>query len=185
MNTRKTILSMGIILLIAGIAAALISFWPSAVLQYIFVIASLAVGALGILIGRNNKKEFLRSTYYTWTGSVLIALAISLLIWATSLVALINVVGFFLLLLGFIEFVFALQILNYETPIPWKIVGLKLALSAITATGAAWILTMAGLDGYMALLFLGLLFVIVGLSFIQISRLTRNSDGLDSNQVPS
>ena len=75
---------------------------------------------------------------------------------------------------------------------PWKIVGLKLALSATTAIGAASILTMAGFDGYMALLFMGLLFVTVGLTLIQVSRVTTDTDPsankhrlLDSGQVLS
>ncbi len=167
---------MGIILLIAGISAALLSFSPSPVLQYIFVFASLAVGVLGILIGRETRGSYVRSTYYSWVGYLLIGLSIALLIWAGSAIALINVMGFSLLLLGVIEFVFALQILNYEARIPWKVVGLKLAVSAVTAVGAASMLTIAGLDGYMALLFLGLMYVTVGLTFIAISRLTKDRD---------
>lgn len=176
MNTNKKILSMGIVLLIAGITAASISFSPSMVLQYVFVVSSLAVGIFGLLIGKNTKGAFIQSTYYSWIGFVLIALSIAIVIWGTSVIALVNVLGFFLLLLGMIEFVFALQILNYETNIPWKIVGLKLTLSATTAIGAASILTMAGFDAYMALLFLGLLFVTVGLTLIQVSRLTKDND---------
>jgi hypothetical protein len=167
---------MGIILLIAGIAAASLSFSPSVILQYVFVLTSLAVGIIGILIGKDTKASFMRSTYYSGIGFVLIGLSIAVVIWGTSLMGLINVLGFFLLLLGMIEFVFALQILNYQTHIPWKIVGLKLTLSATAGIGAASILTMAGFDGYMALLFLGLLFITVSLTFIQISRLTKKSD---------
>lgn len=167
---------MGIMLSIAGIAAALLSFTPSVVLQSVFVLSSLSVGILGILIGKNTKGDFVRSSYYLWTGVMLIGLSIGLVIWGTSVMALINILGFSLLLMGFIEFVFALQILNYATPIPWKVVGLKLVLSAITAIGAASILTIAGFDGYMALLVLGLLFVAVGLTFIEISRLTKGAD---------
>jgi uncharacterized membrane protein HdeD (DUF308 family) len=181
MNTNKKILSMGIVLLIAGITAASMSFSPSRILQYIFVLTSLSVGIFGILIGKDTKGSVMRSTYYLWTGFVLIGLSIALVIWATSLVALVNVLGFFLLLFGFIEFVFALQILNSETPIPWKVVGLKLTLSATTAIGAASMLTMAGFHGYMALLVLGLLFVTVGLTFIQISRITKDTDSAVTN----
>lgn len=167
---------MGIILLIAGIAAASMSFTPSLILQYIFVVSSLAVGIIGILIGKNKDGSLMRSTYYSWIGFVLIGLSIALVIWGTSAIALINVLGFFLLILGMVEFVFVLQILNYESNIPWKVVGLKLTLSATTAIGAASILTMAGFNGYMALLFMGLLFVTVGLTLIQVSRLTTGTD---------
>ncbi len=176
MNTNRKILLMGIILLTTGISAALLSFSPSPVLQYIFVFASLTVGVLGILIGRETRGSYIRSTYYSWVGFILIGLSIALLIWATSAIALINVLGFSLLLLGVIEFVFALQILNYEARIPWKVVGLKLTVSAVTAVGAASMLTIAGFDGYMALLFLGLLYVTVGLTFIAISRATKGQD---------
>jgi len=167
---------MGVILLIAGIAAASMSFTPSLVLQYIFVASSLAVGIIGLLLGKNKDGSLMRSTYYSWIGLILIGLSIALMIWGTSAIALINVLGFFLLILGMVEFVFVLQILNYESNIPWKIVGLKLTLSATTSIGAASILTIAGFDGYMALLFMGLLFVTVGLTLIQVSRLTIDTD---------
>lgn len=167
---------MGIILLIAGITAASLSFSPSIILQYTFVASSLAVGIFGLLIGKSVKGEFMQSTYYSWIGFLLIALSIAVVIWGTSVIALINVLGFFLLLIGMIEFVFVLQILNHQTNIPWKIVGLRLTLSATTAIGAASILTMVGFNGYMALLFLGLLFVAIGLTVIQISRLTKTTD---------
>lgn len=167
---------MGVILLIAGIAAASMSFTPSLVLQYIFVASSMAVGIIGLILGKNKDGSLMRSTYYSWIGFILIGLSIALVIWGTSAIALINVLGFFLLILGMVEFVFVLQILNYESNIPWKIVGLKLTLSATTSIGAASILTIAGFDGYMALLFMGLLFVTVGLTFIQVSRLTRDTD---------
>jgi hypothetical protein len=176
MKTNKKILLMGIILLIAGITAASLSFSPSMTLQYIFVLSSLAVGVLGLLIGNETKGTFMRSAYYSWIGFVLIGMSIALVIWGTSLIALVNVLGLFLLILGMIEFVFVLQILNVETSIPWKVVGFKLSLSAIIAIGAASILTMTGFNGFMALLFLGLLFVTVGLTVIQISRLTSHTD---------
>jgi len=67
------------------------------------------------------------------------------------------------------------QILNYETPIPWKIFGVRLSISALTATGAAWIVTMAGFRVYAALLAIGILFVLTGLGFIYISRLTKGA----------
>ena len=166
---------MGIILLIAGIVAASLSFVPSKILQYIFVFASLAVGIFGVTIRKNPKDAIKQSTYYSWLGFILVALSFAVAIWATGVAALVNVLGFFLLLLGIVGFVRALQVLNYQSPIPWKVVGLKLALSATTAIGAAYILTMAGFAGYMALLFMGLLFVTIGLTFIQMGRLTRNA----------
>lgn len=171
MNNKKKILSIGIILLITGMIASVISFAPSRLLQYLFIVTSAAVGVFGILIGKNKNTGSVRSTYYSWIGFILIGLAIALAIWATSLMAFVNVLGFFLVLLGMVEFVFALQILNYETPVPWSIVGLKLMLSAATAVSAALILTVAGVDIYGALLLLGLLVAAAGLTFIRISSL--------------
>lgn len=111
---------MGIILLITGIIASVISFAPSRLLQYLFILTSAAVGVFGVLIGKNKKAGFIRSTYYSWIGFIMVGLSIALAIWATSLMAFVNVLGFFLLLLGMIEFVFAMQILHYEAPIPWQ-----------------------------------------------------------------
>lgn len=90
--------------------------------------------------------------------------------------------GFFLILLGIIEFVFAQQILVYETPIPWGLVGLKLIISTITATGATWILTMAGVSANVALLLMGVLFALVGLAFIKVSRMATQTEGLSESQ---
>ena len=173
MKTNRKILAIGLMLLIAGITTTIISFDPSQILKYIFIGVSLAVGVLGIAVGRQSKKNFLRSKYYWWVGLILFGVAISLGIWATTLSGFINVLGFFLILLGIIEFVFAQQILVYATPTPWRLVGLKLVISAITATGAAWILTMAGISANIALLFMGVLFVLIGLAFVQVSRIAR------------
>jgi hypothetical protein len=173
MKTNTKIMSMGIILLISGIIAALLSFEPSRVLQYVFVLTSLAVGVFGVLIARDTKDTPVRSAYYTWIGFLLLGLAIAIVLWATTLTAFMNVVGFFLLAFALIEFGFALRILNEELPIPWKVVGLKLALSAMTAIGGTWILMMAGFNVYTALLFFGVLFALVGLSFIQLSRFAK------------
>lgn len=165
---------MGIGILVSGVLAALISFEPSRILQYIFMSTAFAVGILGILIGRDPKEKFVRSLYYSWIGFILVGLSVVVVIWGTTLIALVNVLGFFLLLLGMVEFVFALQILNYQSPVPWKIVGLKLTLSATTAIGAASILTIAGFNMYTALLFIGVLFITVGLTFIRSAVLERN-----------
>ena len=166
---------MGIIVLIAGISAALMSFVPSRILQYVFVVASLVVGALGVMIGKNTKRSPVRSNYYSSLGFVLIGLSVAVVIWATSLMVLMNVIGLFLLALAFIEFAMALQILIGHIPIPWNVVGIKLTLSATAAIGAATILTIAGFHGYMALLVLGLLFVTIGLTIIQVSRLRKDT----------
>lgn len=175
MNTHKNVFIIGILLLTSGMIAALKSYEPSGMLQHIFVLTSFTVGIFAIITGKNTKGNFVQSNYYTWIGVVLIALSIALGIWATTLVAFINILGFFLLILGVVGFVFAWQILNYETPIPWKIFGVRLSLSALTATGAAWIVTTAGFDIYTALLALGILFVLTGLGFIHISRLTKGA----------
>lgn len=165
---------MGIGLLISGVLAALISFEPSRILQYIFMSTALAIGILGILVGMDTKEKFIPTAYYSGIGIILIGLSVAVVIWGASLVALVHVLGFSLLLLGMVEFVFALQILNYQSPVPWKIVGLKLTLSATTAIGAASILTIAGFNMFTALLFIGVLFVTVGLTFIRSAVLERN-----------
>jgi hypothetical protein len=175
METNKKILSMGIMVLITGIFAGLINFDPSRILQYIFVIASLAVGVVGILIGNSSKALPVRSAYYLWIGLPFIGLALALFIWATSVATLVNVLGFYLLFLALVAFVSALRILNHEISIPWKIVGLKLTLSATTAIVAASILRLAGFEVYLGLLFFGILFSIVGLTIIQVSRLAKDS----------
>jgi hypothetical protein len=175
MKTNKKLMTMGIIVLIAGISAALMSFVPSRILQYVFVVASLVVGALGVAIGKNTKRSPMRSNYASSLGFVLIGLSIAVVIWATSLMALMNVIGLFLLALAFIEFAMALQILIGNIAIPWNVVGIKLTLSATAAIGAASILTIAGFHGYMALLVIGLLFVTIGLTIIQVSRLRKDT----------
>ena len=176
MNKNKKLLTLGILLLISGIIAALISSEPSGILQYTFAGTTFTAGVLGVLIGREKKGGFVRSAYYSWIGFIMIGLSISLGIWATSVIAFINVLGFFLLILGIVEFVFVLQILSYETIIPWKILGLKLSLAALTATGATWIMTTAGYNVYSALLFLGVLFILAGSSFIKVGRLSKDAE---------
>jgi hypothetical protein len=173
---------MGIMVLITGIIAGLINFDSSRLLQYVFVFASLAVGVVGILIGNTTKALPVRSAYYLWIGLPFIGLVLALFILATSVATLVNVLGFYLLFLALIAFVSALRILNHEISIPWKIVGLKLTLSATTAIVAASILTLAGYEVYLGLLFFGVLFTIVGLTIIQVSRLV-NAAHNQSSQI--
>jgi hypothetical protein len=176
MKKNRKVLSIGVVLTIAGIITAMISYQPSQVLQYIFIGVSVVVGVLGIVIGKESGKSFVRSKYYTWVGLLLFGLAISLTMWATSVFAFINIVGFFLLLAGIVEFVFVQQIVSTESPLPWSLVGLKMVISTVAATGGAWILTMSGVDVHIALLFLGVLFAIIGLIFVQIYRITRRGE---------
>lgn len=167
MKKNTMILSMGILLTLLGIAAALLSFEPSKLFQYIFVIAAMGVGGIGILISRSKENKLMPSSYYAWIGFILVALSVVLVTWGTSLVTLAYVLGFFMIVLGIVEFIFVLQILNYHSPIPWNVVGIKLMVSATSAVGAAWILTMAGFDMYTALLFIGILFITVGMTVIR------------------
>lgn len=175
MNTNKNVFIIGALLLFSGMMAALNGYEPSEILKHVFELTAFTVGILAITTGKNTKGNFVQSNYYRWIGVILIGLAVVLAIWATSVVAFINILGFFLLILGIVGFVFAWQILNYETPIPWKIFGVRLSISALTATGAAWIVTMAGFRVYTALLAIGILFVLTGLGFIYISRLTKGA----------
>jgi len=174
MNNGIKILALGAIFLVSGIITALLSYDPSRILQYLFIATSLGGAALALRIGWQRKESFVQSRYYTWIGSILILGAISLGIWATTLLAFVNVVGFFLLILGIGEFVFAQQIFNYA-PFPWKLLGLKITIGAITATGAAWILTMSRIHVNVALLFLGLLISLVGLNFMNVSRVAKKT----------
>lgn len=175
MNIKKRILLIGILFLIAGGAIMAGSYEPTRILQYVLVTVTAVAGMTAVVIGRKAKDGFVRSAYYTWIGFILITLAISLGIWATSLMAFINILGFFVMTLGIIEFVFAQQILTIENPIPWKVLAIKLALSIITATGAVWVLTMAEINVHTALLFMGVLLALVGLTFTQLSRLSKSS----------
>jgi hypothetical protein len=174
MNIDKKVMSMGIVLLIAGMIAAAISFEPSGILLYAFMLTSLTVGVIGVLIGKDTKEIFSRSKFYAWSGFTVIGLSIALATWASGLMGFITATGLFLVLSGFIAAAFTLQILNYESPIPWKLVGLKLTLSAMAAIAGIWILMIAGFSVHVALLAFGVLFVLIGISFIQISRITRN-----------
>lgn len=182
MKTSRTILAIGALLLTGGITTAVISFDPSGILQYLFILLSVIISALGFRVWQQSKSPYPKSHYYLMLGFIVLALAISLSVWATTFTGFINVLGFFLILLGIMEFVFAQQILAYQTPIPWGLVGLKLVISTITATGATWILTMAGLSPNVALLFMGVLFALVGLAFMKESQMARDSDGVSHRE---
>ena len=166
---------MGILLLISGVTAALINFDVSVIFQYVFVTASLAIVSLGIMIGKTVKAPPVPSKYFWWIGFAVIGLSLTLLSVGASTLTVVTIFGFFLLILGFIEFGVALQILNNQRLIPWKIVGLKLALSATASIGGASVLKTAGLNVFFGLLFLGVLFIIVGLAFIKMARSIRNT----------
>ena len=176
MKMNKKILLMGILLLISGVTAALINFDVSVILPYIFVAASLGIISLGILIGKTVKAPPVASKYFWWIGFAVTGLSLALVAGGVDTLTVVTTLGFFLLILGFIEFGVALQILNNQRLIPWKVVGLKLALSATAAIGGASVLKTAGLDVFFGLFFLGVLFIIVGLAFIQMARSVKSTD---------
>ncbi len=183
MNTDKKILLMGIILLISGITAGLINFNGSSILEYIFVAASLSIVSLGALIGRTVKAPPVPSKYFWWIGFAVTGLSLAIFAGATNTLTVVTIFGFFMLALAFIEFGVALQILNSQKLIPWKVDGLKLALSATAAIGAASILETAGFDVYFGLFFLGVLFILVGLVFIQMAWSFKNSGSSSSGKI--
>lgn len=166
---------MGIILLISGVTAALINFELSIIFQYVFVAASLAIVSLGIMIGKSVKAPPVPSKYFWWIGFAVTGLSLALIAGGANTLTVVTIFGFFLLILAFIEFGVALQILNNQTVVPWKIVGLKLTLSATAAIGGASILKTAGINVYFSLLFLGVLFILVGLVFIKMARSLKNT----------
>ena len=175
MNTNKKILVMGILLLISGVTAALINFEVSTKLQYVFVAASLAIVSLGIMIGKTVKAPPVPSKYFWWIGFAVTGLSLAAVATAASTVTAITIFGFFLFILAFVEFGVALQILINQRQIPWKVVGLKLTLSSTAAIGGASLLKTAGLNVFFGLLFLGLLFIFVGLAIIQMARSTNKT----------
>ncbi|HEX6223276.1 MAG TPA: hypothetical protein VFZ52_02635 [Chryseolinea sp.] len=174
MKIDKKLLAIGMLLLIAGVIAAAMSFDPLQILQYIFIGTYAIISVVAFAIREQAKSNFVRSKYYQWIGSIVFLLAVSLSIWGTTLVAFITVMGFFLLVLGIIEFVFAQQIFNYYTPEPWSLLGVKLLIATVTATGAAWILTMVRIDPHLSLLFLGVLVVVVGIAFMRLGVVTKH-----------
>ena len=128
---------MGIILLVSGITAGLINFYGSSVLEYIFVAASLSIISLGTMIGRTVQATPVPSKYFWWIGFPVTGLSLAIFAGGASTLTIVTIFGFFMLALAFIEFGVALQILNSQKLIPCKVVGLKLALSATAAIGAA------------------------------------------------
>ena len=181
MKTQKKVLSLGSLLIMAGAITVVMSPSPSQLLQYIFIGISIAMGAVSIAIGQQTKRTLMRSYYYKSVGIILMVLAVALGIWATTLLAFVSVLGFFVLLLGILEFVFAQQILTTEKIIPWKLVGIKLVISTMAATGSVWVMTMVNFDAGVALLFLGLLFILVGLGFVYLSRISFPSAQIAKN----
>lgn len=175
MNTKKKVLSIGVLLLAGGVITSLVSHDPTKLLRYMFVAITAVVGVLALMVGHDAKRDFVRSKYYTWIGLILILLTLSLGFWATTLPHFISILGFFLILLGILEFVFAQQLLVYEEPLPWAVVGIKLFVSTVSAVGGAWILTMADRNVNVAILFLGVLFVFVGLAFVQLGRMVNTT----------
>jgi hypothetical protein len=171
MKIQKKVFVIGLLFVTAGIFMALVSGNPSRALQYIMTAVSFLAGVCGLLIVRNRSENVMRSTYYLLVGVSLIGFSIVLALLGAQLMMFINLVGFFLLLMGIVEFVYILQILNYEKTVPWKVLLHKSLLSGASSIGSVWILTMAGIDVSVALLFLGVLLAFVGLNFLQLSRI--------------
>jgi len=53
-----------------------VSYDPSRILQYIFIVSSLGIGVFALLTGKEEKASFVRSTYNSFIGVTSVLMAI-------------------------------------------------------------------------------------------------------------
>lgn len=166
MNIRKGMLSIGWLMLIAGLIVALISNHQSEIIRYIIAGNALLSGVFAIRVSRHIE-SYKQSIKYIWLeGGAMIMYALVVAFFAGNVSFFISATGLFLLVFAMTEFTIVLQILaNVEMP-EFRLILEKLAVMVISAVGAVHILTTATLSSSVAILLIGLITTIIGVGYI-------------------
>lgn len=131
---------------------------------------AIIAGIFGFMIGRNKSIEKTPGQYYLIMGTGLFLYGLAIGIFASELHSFLNVTGFFLILLGVTELIFAIQTLNLKEKPRLGIMGVKIAAGIIAILGAFVILTMFQENAESALLFAGIITVLLGLNLAMTSK---------------
>lgn len=170
MNVRKGIFSTGLLILVAGLVIGVTSFAPSQVIQLVVVVSAFSAGAIAIITGKGIFSQRLASRYILVEGAVLILYAITAALFGSDFNSFINVTTLFLLVFGVVEFTLTLQALNSSEAPNWNVFVQKLVTASAASIGAVYIFVAGADNENLAILFVGLVTIIIGGGFIRESK---------------
>lgn len=170
MNIRKGMFSTGLLILIAGLVIGVSSFAPSQLIQFVVVVSAFFAGVMAIMTGKAIFSREVASRYIWVEGAVLILYAITAGVFGSDSSSFINLTTLFLLVFGVVEFTLTLQALNSSGVPNWNVFLQKLVTASAASIGAVYIFVAGTENENPAILFVGLVTIIIGGSFIRESK---------------
>lgn len=163
----------GLLILGTGIIIALLSYNPSRTIQYAVAGGMLLASIFAFITASKSVGSEIPMRYNNLQGLGMLAYALAIFTYATTLERFIFVTMIFALYFGITEMIFGFQLMRYKTRISMAVIIFRMASGFILTIGAVLILTIAVLDKNASLLFTGLLIALSGINFIWFAGLTK------------
>lgn len=173
MNRFQSQILYGALILVTGLIIALLSYNPSRTIQYGVAGGMLLASIFAFITASRSAGSEIPMRYNSLQGLGMLAYALAIFIYASTLERFIFVTMIFALYFGITEMIFGFQLMRYKTRISMAVIIFRMASGFILTIGAVLILTIAVLDKNASLLFTGLLIALSGINFIWFASLTK------------
>ncbi len=176
MNRHQTLTVYGIAMVLTGIIISLLSSNPSRVIQYVVTAGLFLSSIFAFITSYKSRGDDVPLKYHAIQGLGLLAFAIAILVYATTLEKFLNATSYFLLFFGISEIVLSFQLSMIAQKINPQIILFRIIVGFMTAIGSVLILSTALINPDNALLGSGVAFIFGGVSFILFARLLKKLD---------
>lgn len=173
MNRYHSLTIYGIIIVIIGISISLLSFNPSRIIQYNVAAGLFLSAVFAFITSYKSRRLLVPLKYHAFQGFGLLAYAITIIAYASTLETFLNATTYFLLFFGITEILGGLQLLMLGQKINLQIIIFRAITGFLTAFGAILILTTSYINPNNALLGSGIAFIFGGTGFILFAKLVR------------
>ncbi|MBK8500921.1 MAG: hypothetical protein IPL46_01230 [Saprospiraceae bacterium] len=171
MTIKQTSTIMGLLSISAGLFISVFSFNPSPIIKYVLILMLLGVGAFAIITATTCKKNSVPSLDYWLTGIISLIYAVALILFVDSLSQFLMVTASFVLFFGIINFTFIFSVLNHKPKANLNLILIKGSTGLMAALAGVLILTASvAYSAEVSLMVLGIIKILVGLSFIAVTK---------------
>lgn len=171
MKNKQTTSIIGLFSIFAGLFINVFSYNPSPIIKYMLIFMLLGVSIFAYLTSSRFKTNKVPSIDYWFTSAISIVYAIALFLYADSLGLFLKISATFVLLFGITNFIFIFSVLNFRPKSNMKII-LNKGVTGIAAalSGVLVFATLTTYNAVVALWVLGIIMILIGISFIRVSK---------------
>lgn len=171
MKIKQTSSIIGLFSIFAGLFITVFSQNPSPIIKYMLIFMLLGVSIFAYLTSSRYTANKVPSIDYWFTSAISIVYAIALFLYADSLALFLKISATFVLLFGITNFIFIFSVLNFRPKSNMKII-LNKGVTGIAAalSGVLVFATLTTYNAVVALWVLGIIMILIGISFIRVSK---------------